>query len=99
MTTSGEKQATIEEALLGSPKISRVIRLELGESEGRLMVVAKVDLDPDLTMREISAVLLHAKRNVQASLPEAEIVYLEPDVYFDPNAAPSTSSIVTLSYD
>jgi hypothetical protein len=51
-------------------------------------------------MREVSFVLHQAKRRVQAAVAEVAVIYLEPDVYLDPNAAtPSTSSIVTLSYD
>lgn len=100
MTAGSEHRAHIEEALLDGARISRVISLDLGEADGELMVAAKVDLDPDLTMREVSFVLHQAKRRVQAAVAEVAVIYLEPDVYLDPNAAtPSTSSIVTLSYD
>ncbi|RGE15836.1 hypothetical protein [Leucobacter sp. wl10] len=100
MTASSEHRAHIEKALLDGAMISRVISLDLGDVDGELLVAAKVDLDADLTMREVSFVLHQAKRRVQNAVPEAETIYLEPDVYVDPNAAtPSTSSIVTLSYD
>ncbi|WP_336652594.1 MULTISPECIES: hypothetical protein [unclassified Leucobacter] len=100
MTASSEHRAHIEEALLNSARISRVINLDLGELEDGLILAAKVDLDPELTMREVSFVLHQAKRRVLAAVPDITVIYLEPDVYVDPNAAtPSTSSIVTLSYD
>lgn len=100
MAESSEHRTQIEEALLNSARISRVISLELGETDGGIMVAAKVDLDPELTMREVSFVLHQAKRRVQAAAPDVAVIYLEPDVYVDPNATtPSTSSIVTLSYD
>ena len=100
MTASSEHRALIEEALLDGVRISRVISLDLGELDGEPLITAKVDLDPDLTMREVSFVLHQAKRRVRNAVPEAATIYLEPDVYVDPDAAaPSTSTIVTLSYD
>ncbi|PRI10991.1 hypothetical protein [Leucobacter massiliensis] len=100
MDTDTEHREDIERALLDSAQISRVICLELGECAEGLLVAAKVDLDPELTMREVSYVLHQAKRRVLDALPAASAIYLEPDVYVDPNAAtPSTSAIVTLSYD
>ena len=100
MTANSEHRTLIEEALLRSDRISRVISLHIVESEGELLVAGKIDLDPELTTREISFLLHQAKRRVREALPEAETIYLEPDVYLDPNAStPSTSTIVTLSYD
>jgi divalent metal cation (Fe/Co/Zn/Cd) transporter len=100
MTAITEQRAHIEEALLNSERISRVIKLDFGTSDGEFLVAAKVDLDPDITMREVSFVLHQAKRRVLAAVPEAQLIYIEPDVYIDPNAAtPSTSTIDTLSYD
>lgn len=100
MTASSEYRTLIEEALLKSERISRVIALDVVDSDGELLVAGKIDLDPELTTREISFLLHQAKRRVREAVPEAETIYLEPDVYLDPNAAtPSTSTIVTLSYD
>lgn len=100
MSTTSETAATIEAALLDGPNISRIIELKLGTAGSDLVVGAKVDLDPSLTMREVSVILLRAKRRVQRAVPEATIVFLEPDVWVDPNAAqPTTSSIVMLGLD
>lgn len=100
MTSTGEKAARIEAALLDGASIRRVIELQLGTAGSDLVIGAKVDLDAELTMREVSVVLHQAKRRVREALPEAKIVYLEPDVWVDPEAAqPTTSSIVMLGLD
>lgn len=100
MTSTTENAASIEAALLEGASINRVIELKLGSAGAELVVGAKVDLEPELTMREVSVILLQAKRRVQRAVPEATIVYLEPDVWVDPEAAqPTTSSIVMLGLD
>ncbi|MFC7766841.1 hypothetical protein [Leucobacter soli] len=51
-------------------------------------------------MKEVSTILAQAKRRVQTALPAARIVYIEPDVWVDPDAVPpTTSSIVMLGLD
>ena len=100
MTSTSEKAASIEAALLEGASIRRVIDLQLGTADSEMVVGAKVDLDPDLTMREVSVILHQARRRLQAAVPEATVVYLEPDVWVDPEAAqPTTSSIVMLGID
>jgi len=100
MGATSETAATIEEALLEGASIARVIDLKLGTSGADLVVGAKVDLDETLTMKEVSAILLRAKRHVQRAVPEATIVFIEPDVWIDPDAAqPTTSSVVMLGLD
>lgn len=100
MSATSETAATIEAALLEGPNIDRVIELKLGSAGADLVVGAKVDLDEALTMKEVSVILLRAKRRVQYAVPEAKIVFLEPDVWIDPDAVqPTTSSIVMLGLD
>lgn len=100
MTSTSENAANIEAALLEGASINRVIELKLGSAGSELVVGAKLDLEPELTMREVSVILLQAKRRVQRAVPEATIVYLEPDVWVDPEATqPTTSSIVMLGLD
>lgn len=100
MSATSENVANIEAALLEGSSIRRVIELQLGTAGGDLVVGAKVDLDAELTMREVSVILHQAKRRVRKAVPEARIVYLEPDVWVDPNATqPTTSSIVMLGID
>ncbi len=100
MSDTAENIAKIEAGLLEGSSIRRVIGLQVAHAGSDLVVGAKVDLDADLTMREVSVILHQAKRRVQAAVPEAKIVYIEPDVWVDPNIEqPTTSAIVTLSYD
>lgn len=100
MGASSEVVAQIETVLLEGASIRRVIDLKIANAGEDLVVGAKVDLDADLTMREVSVILHQARRRVRKALPEVSIIYIEPDVWVDPNAvAPTTSAIVTLSYD
>lgn len=100
MTSTSENAASIEAALLEGASIRQVIDLRLGSAGSELLVGAKVDLDAELTMREVSVVLHQAKRRIQAAVPEAKTIYLEPDVWVDPEAVqPTTSSIVMLGLD
>lgn len=90
----------ISASLLDSASIRRVIKLDVAYAGSDLVVGAKVDLDAELTMREVSVVLHQAKRRVQNAVPDAKLLYIEPDVWVDPDAEqPTTSAIVTLSYD
>ncbi|CAG7613020.1 cation transporter dimerization domain-containing protein [Leucobacter soli] len=100
MSATSENVATIEAALLEGASIRRVIDLQVATAGADLVVGAKVDLDEELTMKEVSTILAQAKRRVQTALPAARIVYIEPDVWVDPDAVPpTTSSIVMLGLD
>lgn len=98
---SDEDVAKIKSALLGSKDIGRIIHMKtlyLGPDE--FMVGAKVDIAPSTTMNEVSAIVNLAERRIREAVPQATVIYIEPDVYLDPNAeTPSTSSIVMLSSD
>ncbi|MBK0419416.1 cation diffusion facilitator family transporter [Leucobacter sp. CSA1] len=93
--------ARIEAAILDSSDIERIIHMKtlyLGPDE--FMVGAKIALAAERTMNEVSVIVNLAERRVREAVPAARVIYLEPDVYLDPNAkTPTTSSIVTLSYD
>lgn len=101
MMTAAERTEAIEAALTEGANIARVIELRTVElpNEG-LLVCAKVDLPADRTMREVSAILLQAERRVRAAVPDVAHVFLEPDVWVDPNtSAPTTSAVVMLGLD
>ena len=93
--------AKIEAALLKSQDVNRIIHMKtlyLGPDE--FMVGAKIDIAPERTMNEVSVIINLAERRVREAVPAARVIYIEPDVYLDPNAdTPSTSSIVMLSSD
>ncbi|WP_053352096.1 MULTISPECIES: cation diffusion facilitator family transporter [Leucobacter] len=98
---SDEDVEKIEAALLKSQDIGRIIHMKtlyLGPDE--FMIGAKVDIAPTKTMNEVSVIINLAERRVREAVPAARVIYIEPDVYLDPNAdTPSTSSIVMLSSD
>ena len=98
---SDEDVAKIEKALLDSKDIGRIIHMKtlyLGPDE--FMVGAKVDVAATKTMSEVSAIVNLAERRIRDAVPAARIIYIEPDIYLDPNATqPTTSSIVMLSSD
>ena len=100
-SASDEDVAKIEAAILNSHHIERIISLRTVHLDsGELMVGAKIDLAPERTMNEVSVIVHLAERRVREAVPAAQTVYISPDVYLDPNAkAPTTSAIVTLSYD
>lgn len=100
MSTTTETAASIEAALLEGASVRQVLELRLGKSGDDLVVGVKIDLDEALTMKEVSAILLRAKRRVMKAVPEAKIVFIEPDVWIDPDAVqPTTSSVVMLGLD
>jgi cation diffusion facilitator family transporter len=96
-----EDIAKIEAAILASQDVDRIIHMKslyLGPDE--LMVGAKISLNPNCTMLEVSAIINVTERRIRDAVPAATVIYLEPDVYVDPNATqPTTSSIVMLSSD
>lgn len=95
-----EDVAAVEAALNELKQIDRVIRVSAYRVDADTVLVgAKISLPVDFTMRDVSIVVALAERRVRRALPDAQHVFITPDVYCDPNAAPSTSSIVTLSYD
>lgn len=98
---SDEDVAKIEAAILASKDIGRIIHMKtlyLGPDE--FMVGAKIDLAASKTMSEVSVIINLAERRIREAVPAATVIYVEPDIYMDPNAeAVSTSSIVMLSSD
>ena len=74
--------ATIGAALVDGPAVRRLIHLRtlhLGPDE--LLVGAKVEFDPALSLAEAAEAIDEAERRVRAMVPSARIIYLEPDCY------------------
>ncbi|MGI8392733.1 cation diffusion facilitator family transporter [Leucobacter sp. Z1108] len=93
--------AKIEAALLASSDVDRIIHMKtLYVGPDEFMIGAKVSLAADRTMKEVSVIVNLAERRVREAVPAARIIYIEPDVWIDPNATqPTTSSVVMLSSD
>jgi cation diffusion facilitator family transporter len=81
-SASAADQTAIEEALVTTPSVQRVIHLRtehLGPDE--LLVGAKIELDPGLSMTELAAVIDDAEGRMRAVVPKARVIYLEPDLH------------------
>jgi cation diffusion facilitator family transporter len=88
---SPRTQQAIREALAASPDLRRLIHLRtlhLGPEE--LLVVAKVEFDPSLDLARLAQGIDAAEARIRARVPEARLIFLEPDVHRGPEAAGPT---------
>jgi cation diffusion facilitator family transporter len=77
-----EVEDRITSAIIGVPEVQRLIHLRtehLGPEE--LLVAAKVEFDPGLTIGELADVIDVLESRVRAEVPEASTIYIEPDVH------------------
>ncbi|GAA3117238.1 cation diffusion facilitator family transporter [Planomonospora alba] len=77
-----EVEARIADALESTPEVSRIIHmrtLHLGPEE--ILVAAKIAVENDDTASEIAKGIDEAEKRVRAAVPEARVIYLEPDLY------------------
>jgi cation diffusion facilitator family transporter len=86
----------IVKAILAGPEADRIIHMKtlyLGPDE--LLVAAKVGFHADQKLIEVSTAVNVIEQRVREAVPAARVIYIEPDVYVDPNmAAPPTDAIV-----
>jgi cation diffusion facilitator family transporter len=71
----------IREGLLSTPRVSGIIHLRtlhLGPDE--LLVGAKLDVDPTVSVTDLAAVIDDAEARVRAVVPQARVMYVEPDI-------------------
>lgn len=91
----------IEAAIMAGDDIDRIIHMKtlyLGPDE--FMIGAKISVAPELTVHQLAVTVNLAERRIRGAVPAARVIYLEPDVYLDPNKRePSTESIVFLGED
>ena len=90
-----EQVAAIEQALLSTPGVRRIIHLRtlhLGPEE--LLVAAKIGIGADDEGSDIVATIDDAEARVRAAVPTAKVIYLEPDIYRPsaPSSAGTSSS-------
>jgi len=81
---------SIAEAMESCDQVLRVIHLRtehLGPEE--LLVGAKVAFDVDLDVPALAEAIDDVERRVRAAVPEARIIYIEPDVARTPTPAPA----------
>jgi cation diffusion facilitator family transporter len=75
-------EAALREALLAAPGLERIIHLRtlhLGPDD--VLLAAKVEFDGNLTFAELAQRIDAAEALARAAVPQAMVIYLEPDVY------------------
>ncbi|MFF8592761.1 cation diffusion facilitator family transporter [Streptomyces sp. NPDC015220] len=78
----------IEEAAVDGDTVTRIIHmrtLHLGPEE--LLVAAKIAVRHDDTAAEVAAAIDAAEARIRGAVPIARVIYLEPDVYSEAEAA------------
>ncbi|MEV6591505.1 cation diffusion facilitator family transporter [Streptomyces acidicola] len=83
-----EEVAKIEKALVDGDTVTGIIHmrtLHLGPEE--LLVAAKVAVQHDDTAAEVATAINAAEARVRESVPIARVIYLEPDIYNEVEAA------------
>ena len=77
---SPSTEASIRKAIEGGERVQRLIHMRtqhLGPNE--LLVGAKLELDGDLRFADVAAVIDRVEASVREAVPEARVIYLEPD--------------------
>jgi cation diffusion facilitator family transporter len=73
--------AAIGRTIESVPRVRRLLHMRtqhLGPDE--LLVGAKLEFDPDLTMAELASVIDAVEAAVRAAVPAARVIYIEPDM-------------------
>jgi cation diffusion facilitator family transporter len=74
--------ATIKERVESGGRVQRVYGMRTEHyGPDDLLVAAKIALDPALTFTEVAQEIDDAEARVRAAVPEARIIYFEPDVF------------------
>jgi divalent metal cation (Fe/Co/Zn/Cd) transporter len=88
--------AAIEQAVLAGHEAERIIHMKtlyLGPDE--LMVATKLAIAGDQRLADVAAAIDTIERRIREAVPAARVIYIEPDVWIDPNeAAPATDTII-----
>ncbi|MFI1359753.1 cation diffusion facilitator family transporter [Streptomyces sp. NPDC020898] len=83
-----EEVVKIEKAIVDGDTVTGIIHmrtLHLGPEE--LLVAAKIAVQHDDTAAEVAAAINAAESRIRAAVPIARVVYLEPDIYSEAEAA------------
>jgi divalent metal cation (Fe/Co/Zn/Cd) transporter len=86
-SASAADVALIARSLEAGPHVQRIIHLRtehLGPDD--LLVAAKLEFDPRLTVEELAGAIDAAERELRAAVSIAHFVFIEPDVYRAPAA-------------
>ncbi|WP_022887478.1 cation diffusion facilitator family transporter [Glaciibacter superstes] len=93
---SAKDVAAIEKAVMAGPETRNIIHLKtlyLGPDE--LLVGAKLSFDSSSRFSDVAASINAVETRIREAVPVARVIYIEPDIYVDPNEAnPPTDAIV-----
>jgi cation diffusion facilitator family transporter len=92
--------ATIRDLLNAHPKVEAVIHMKtlyLGPDE--LLVAAKLAFPRTTKAVDLAATIDEVEASVRAAVPQARVIYLEPDIYVQRESNPSTDSVVIKASD
>lgn len=81
-----------------APRIIHMKTLYLGPDE--LLVAAKLGMSSNQLLRTVAAETNAIEARIRSAVPAARVIYIEPDVYIDPNETqPATDTIVIKGLD
>ncbi|MBF4576052.1 cation diffusion facilitator family transporter [Frondihabitans sp. VKM Ac-2883] len=93
--------ASIRSAITTGPEVETIIHMKtlyLGPDE--LLVGVKVALGGRMLLSDVAAAINAIETRIRAAVPVARVIYIEPDVWAEPNAvAPPTDAIVIRAAD
>jgi cation diffusion facilitator family transporter len=95
-SASRKQREAIQAAIEIEPGVVQLIHMRtehLGPDE--LLVCAKVEFDHRFTLPEVAEAVDRVERNVRANVPEARVMYLEPDVARAHRSAPAVTPHVS----
>jgi cation diffusion facilitator family transporter len=90
-SASGDHQRRIREAITTATSVRKLIHMRtehLGPDE--LLVGAKVEFDATLTVPQLADAVNELEARVRAAVPDARVIYVEPDV--DRSGVPTTAT-------
>ena len=80
-SASDEDLESINAALSGADKVNGIIHMRtMHLSPDQLLVAAKLDFSPSLTVAELALAIDGAEADLRAAVPIATTVYIEPDI-------------------
>ena len=88
-SASPARQLAIADAIKDSPEVQGIIHMKtehIGPDE--LLVGVKVGFEPSMSIRDLADAINAVERRVRAAVPEARIIYIEPDVLRDAGEFP-----------
>ena len=88
-SASPARQLAIANAIKDSPEVQGIIHMKtehIGPDE--LLVGVKVGFEPSMSIRDLADAINAVERRMRAAVPEARIIYIEPDVLRDVDEFP-----------